>query len=124
MMAKSSTSLEVGKCAGLLTEIDAHPDEGLGLRSSSGERETETMSLKEKLDATRAASAARRPPEQRAIMERANNDLRTFGILSKVAAVGQMAPTFTAQNHDGRTVSSSALLANGPLVLSFFRGSW
>jgi hypothetical protein len=82
------------------------------------------MSLKEKLDATRAASAARRPPEQRAIMERANNDLRTSGILSKVAAVGQMAPTFTAQNHEGRTISSNTLLANVSLVLSFFRGSW
>jgi hypothetical protein len=82
------------------------------------------MSLKEKLDATRAASAARRPPEQRAIMERANNDLRVSGILNRVAAVGQVAPTFTAQNHDGRTVSSSDLLARGPLVLSFFRGSW
>jgi hypothetical protein len=82
------------------------------------------MSLKEKLDATRAASAARRPPEQRAIMERANNDLRASGILNRVAAVGQVAPTFTAQNHDGGTVSSSDLLARGPLVLSFFRGSW
>jgi hypothetical protein len=82
------------------------------------------MSLKEKLDATRAASVARRPPEQRAIMERANNDLRASGILNGVAAVGQVAPTFTAQNHDGRTVSSSDLLARGPLVLSFFRGSW
>ena len=81
------------------------------------------MSLKEKLDTVRAASA-RRPPEQRAIMERANNDLRASGILGKVAAVGQTAPAFTAQNHDGRTISSTALLANGPLVLSFFRGSW
>ena len=79
------------------------------------------MSMKETLDATRAASAARVPPDKRAIMERANEDLKASGILDGVAAVGQMAPTFTAQNHDGRTISSSALLANGPLVLSFFR---
>jgi len=73
------------------------------------------MSMKETLDATRAASAARVPPDKRAIMERANEDLKASGILDGVAAVGQMAPTFTAQNHDGRTISSSALLANGPI---------
>jgi hypothetical protein len=82
------------------------------------------MSLKAKLDATRAASAARRSPEQRAIMERATDDLRASGILNKVAAVGQMAPSFVAPNFDGRTVSSSELLARGPLVVSFFRGAW
>jgi hypothetical protein len=87
-------------------------------------REEKMMSLKEKLDATRAASAARRPAEQRVIMERATEDLRASGILSKVAAVGQMAPSFTAQNYDGRTMSSSELLAHGPLVVSFFRGAW
>lgn len=82
------------------------------------------MSLKEKLAATRAASAARLPPEQRAIMERATDNLRASGILSTVAAVGQLAPSFTAENYDGRTVSSSELLARGPLVVSFFRGAW
>jgi hypothetical protein len=82
------------------------------------------MSLKERLDATRAASAARVPPDKRAIMDRATADLRASGILSGVAAVGQMAPTFAAQNHDGLTVTSAGFLANGPLVLSFFRGSW
>jgi len=84
----------------------------------------EMMSLKEKLEATRAASASRRPPDQHAIMQRATDDLRASGILSQVAAVGQMAPTFAAQNYDGRTVSSSELLARGPLVVSFFRGAW
>jgi hypothetical protein len=84
----------------------------------------EMMSLKEKLEATRAASASRRPPDQRAIMQRATDDLRASGILKEVAAVGQMAPTFAAQNYDGRTVSSRELLARGPLVVSFFRGAW
>jgi hypothetical protein len=84
----------------------------------------EMMSLKEKLEATRAASASRRPPDQRAIMQRATDDLRASGILNQVAAVGQMVPTFAAQNYDGRTVSSSELLARGPLVVSFFRGAW
>ena len=95
-----------------------------GCRSSVSTRKGRRMSLKEKLDATRAASTARRPPEQRAIMERATDDLRASGILRKVAAVGQIATPFVAPNYDGRTVSSSELLARGPLVVSFFRGAW
>jgi len=82
------------------------------------------MSLKEKLEATRAASASRRPPEQRDIMQRATDDLRSSGILKGVAVVGQRAPTFAAQNYDGSAVASAELLARGPLVVSFFRGAW
>jgi hypothetical protein len=82
------------------------------------------MSLKEKLEATRALSAARVPHDKHAIMERATADLRASGILQKVAAVGQTAPAFAAPNYDGRTVSSGELLARGPLVVSFFRGAW
>lgn len=82
------------------------------------------MSLKETLDATRSASQARRGAEIRAIMDRATADLRASGILKRVAAVGQTAPSFSAPNHDGRVISSKELLAKGPLVLSFFRGAW
>jgi hypothetical protein len=82
------------------------------------------MSLKEKLEATRAASAGRIPAEIRAIMERATADLRASGILRKVAKVGEKAPTFSAPNYDGRVFSSAELLARGPLVVSFFRGAW
>jgi hypothetical protein len=84
----------------------------------------EVMSLKEKLEATHAATVARVSTDKLAIMQRANDDLRASGILNKVAAVGQIAPGFTAQNYDGRTVSSGKLLESGPLVVSFFRGAW
>jgi hypothetical protein len=80
--------------------------------------------LKEKLEATRAASASRVPADKRAIMERATADLRASGILKNVAAVGQVAPAFTAPDYDGRVLSSHELLARGPLVISFFRGAW
>jgi hypothetical protein len=82
------------------------------------------MSLREKLEATRALAANRIPADKREIMERATSALRASGILQRVAAVGEMAPAFTAANYDGRTISLSELLARGPLVLSFFRGSW
>ena len=37
---------------------------------------------------------------------------------------GSPMPAFELANHDGRRVTSDDLLAGGPLVLSFFRGSW
>ena len=82
------------------------------------------MSLAEKLEATRTASAGRIPPERAAIMHRATDDLRKSGILDRIVPIGKPAPVFELANHDGRRVSSVELLAGGPLVLSFFRGSW
>jgi len=82
------------------------------------------MSLADKLEATRTASASRIPADRQAIMHRATEDLRNSGILDRIVPVGAPAPAFELANHDGRRVSSSDLLAAGPLVLSFFRGSW
>lgn len=82
------------------------------------------MSLEEKLAATRAGVASRIPPERVAIMHRATEDLRSSGILDRIVPVGGRMPAFDLSNHDGRRVSSDDLLAGGPLVLSFFRGSW
>jgi hypothetical protein len=82
------------------------------------------MSLADKLAATRAASAGRIPPERQAIMHRATEDLRNSGALERIVKPGRPAPAFELANHDGRRVSSADLLAGGPMVLSFFRGSW
>jgi hypothetical protein len=82
------------------------------------------MSLEDKLAATRAASAGRIPPDRQAIMHRATDDLRKSGILDRIVAVGKPVPAFALANHDGRHVTSAELLAAGPLVVSFFRGSW
>ena len=82
------------------------------------------MSLADKLAATRAASAGRIPPDKAAIMHRATEDLRHSGIMDRIVKVGSVAPRFALANHDGRRVASADLLARGPLVLSFFRGSW
>jgi hypothetical protein len=82
------------------------------------------MSLADKLAATRAASEKRIPPDRAAIMERATEDLRRSGILDRIVAVGSPAPAFELAGHDGRRIASSELLAAGPMVVSFFRGSW
>jgi hypothetical protein len=82
------------------------------------------MSLADKLAATRAASDGRIPPAKAAIMHRATEDLRRSGVMDRIAKVGSAAPAFALANHDGSRVASADLLARGPMVLSFFRGSW
>jgi peroxiredoxin len=41
-----------------------------------------------------------------------------------VIKVGGQLPAFALKNAFGQEVRSSELLANGPLVLTVFRGSW
>ena len=50
--------------------------------------------------------------------------LRASGILDGVIKVGHRLPPFALQNAFGQEVRSSELLANGPLVLTVFRGTW
>jgi len=57
-------------------------------------------------------------------MDRATDDLRRSGIMDRIVKVGGTAPAFSLASYDGSRVASADLLAKGPLVLSFFRGSW
>jgi hypothetical protein len=63
-------------------------------------------------------------PEMIGIMVRNTEQLRSSGILQRVLKAGQQAPSFELKNQDGQSVSSQTLLAEGPLIISFFRGVW
>lgn len=82
------------------------------------------MSLAEQLAGIRAGAAKRIPDDKRAIMSAATSALRDSGILDKISKAGDPLPEFALQNADGETVRSGDLLARGPLVLTFFRGTW
>jgi len=82
------------------------------------------MSLEERLAAIREMAKTRQPPEVRAVMQKATEDLRTSGIMDRVAKVGAPAPDFTLPNQAGQPVSLAALRVRGPIVLSFYRGRW
>ena len=82
------------------------------------------MSLAEKLDALRDASATRIPGDKRAIMGRATVDLRESGILDGVPKVGDRLPDFSLKNAQGVEIHSSDLLSQGAVVLTVFRGVW
>ena len=82
------------------------------------------MSLESKLEKLREGSKERIPAESREIMHKATNDLRASGILDRVLKPGAAAPSFALPNTAGETISSSELLARGPLVATFYRGVW
>ena len=82
------------------------------------------MSLAERLDTIRQGADKRIPPDKRAIMHRATDDLRASGILSGVIKVGDPLPPFALKNAFGQEIGSSELVARGKLVLTVFRGSW
>jgi len=64
------------------------------------------------------------PAETQAIHAQAVAELRQQRLAAKTLAVGTKVPQFELQDHDGKIVSSSDLLAGGRLVLCFIRGRW
>ncbi len=57
-------------------------------------------------------------------MERHIQFLRETGAVNNILKKGDTAPTFNLKNQRGETISSTALLKKGNLVVSFYRGSW
>ena len=82
------------------------------------------MTLKEKLDALKAQSARKMPPEAAAVARRATEELVRSGIVDRAKKVGERAPGFELPDAKGELVRSRDLLAQGPLVLTFYRGNW
>ena len=64
------------------------------------------------------------PPALLAIMHKVTRDQQQSGFERRMPGIGAPMPSFTLPDQDGRPVSSDALLAQGPLVVSFFRGQW
>ncbi|MFJ5295917.1 peroxiredoxin-like family protein [Pseudomonas sp. NPDC088368] len=87
------------------------------------------MTLQATLDAFKADFVAGKPPynappQVHVIMKRATDELIASGQAERTLKVGDKAPVFTLNDPDGNPVSSTELLAKGPLVISFYRGVW
>jgi peroxiredoxin len=87
------------------------------------------MSLQAKLDAFKADFEAGKPPYNVPhsvieTMHRATAELVASGAAARALKAGDRAPGFVLNDPEGRAVSSSDLLAKGPLVVSFYRGAW
>ncbi|MEM8711802.1 MAG: hypothetical protein AAGG01_12685 [Planctomycetota bacterium] len=81
------------------------------------------MSLQSTLDEMAAASAAKIPAEAKAVMQAQLQDLINSGQADRATSTGDAAPDFKLAGPDG-DVSLGDLTAKGPVVLTWFRGSW
>ena len=87
------------------------------------------MTLQAKLDAFKADFEAGKPPYNvpRSVIEtmhRATAELKAAGLAERAKKVGDKAPAFLLKDPEGNIVSSKELLANGPLIVTFYRGVW
>ncbi len=85
---------------------------------------TDIRSLREIFAERRQLIAKYVPPETQAIHAQAVAELKRLHLAANILPVGAKAPAFDLQDHDGKVVSSSDLLAKGKLVLCFIRGRW
>jgi peroxiredoxin len=86
--------------------------------------ETDTRPLREIFAERKELIAKYVPAEAQAIHARAVAELKEKRLAANILPVGAKAPSFELQDHDGKMVSSSALLAETRLVLCFIRGRW
>jgi peroxiredoxin len=87
------------------------------------------MPLQARLDAFKVNFEAGKPPYSvpRTVIEtmhRATAELIASGAASRALKAGDTAPPFVLNGANGNAVVASALLAQGPLVVSFYRGVW
>ncbi len=80
--------------------------------------------LKERLVNITEGFKKEAPPEVLATMDRARQNLADSGIMDRIPQVGDKLPAFNLPDTAGETVSSEALLADGPLVVTSYRGIW
>jgi peroxiredoxin len=86
--------------------------------------ETDVRPLREVFAERKELIAKYVPAETQAVHTRAIAELKHQHLAENILSVGTRTPQFQIQDHDGRRVSSSDLLAKGRLVLCFIRGRW
>jgi peroxiredoxin len=85
---------------------------------------TDVRSLRDIFAERRELIAKYVPAETQAIHARAIAELKQEHFAEEILPVGAKIPEFLLPDHDGNSVSSSDLLAQGRLVLCFIRGRW
>ena len=82
------------------------------------------MSLKNEIEDLKAKCLPQVPDKIKESMRKAEENLRKLRLAERALGTGDIAVDFTLPNAKGEPVSSEALRKDGPVVLSFYRGSW
>ena len=80
--------------------------------------------LSDQLQETQNAFKQNKPSETVDVMATATAELEASGIIDNSLEVGNPAPDFELPDATGKAVKLSSLLANGPVVITFYRGQW
>jgi len=86
--------------------------------------DTDTRPLREIYAERKELIAEYVPAETQAVHTQAVAELQQRNFAQNTLPVGTKAPSFELQDHNGKVVRSSDLLAKGCLVLCFIRGRW
>lgn len=80
--------------------------------------------LKEILAETSAQGIKRIPPEALSIMMESAAELDAQGVGDNALKAGDMMPDAALTDAQGNKTSSSAIYADGPAIITFYRGGW
>ena len=80
--------------------------------------------LKESIAAFQQEMLPKMPKEVLDVLLRTTEDQVKSGVAEKALKVGDKAPDFRLPNVNGESVSLADVLAKGPAVVAFYRGSW
>lgn len=82
------------------------------------------MSLKDEIEKMQETLLPQIPEQIRALFRETTQRWLDAGIAQRSLRTGDKAPDFSLPNAVGAPIDSRDLLKNGPLVVSFYRGSW
>jgi peroxiredoxin len=82
------------------------------------------MTLHQQLESFASGFALQMPSEVVQALQKSIDEVRNSGITERALKAGDLAPEFSLPNAHGRPVSLTELLANGPIILNFYRGGW
>lgn len=82
------------------------------------------MTLQRQLDAKLAEVRTKMPVQAGQLITAGMAELAGMGLGLDLPDLGSPAPDFSLPNQIGDQIRQADLLANGPLVIAFYRGSW
>jgi peroxiredoxin len=80
--------------------------------------------VRKELEEFREKSSKTAPADRARAYEQGIEEVRKSGVVEKALKVGDRAPDFTLPDATGKKVKLSELLAEGPVVLTWYRGGW
>ncbi len=84
----------------------------------------ENRPLQTQIDEHKAGFAARASDEKKVLYQDGIDDVVRQGVLDGAVNVGDTAPGFTLPNASGTDVTLGSLLAQGPVIVLWYRGGW